>query len=151
MMFRVDWSGPVRYALVTFLLLLTACATRPIQVDDVPPPPEAPAEDTSAELEVWQSSDLALNQLLNDAHRHLAAENWEAASASAERGLRIDRREPELYLVLARAYLGLADPRRALEFVRQGLRYAGNELSPVTADLKQLQASLLANEAAAVQ
>lgn len=145
MMFRVDWSGPFRLALATFLLLLSACATRPIEVEDMPPA-EIPAEEVEPDVvEVPQSSDLALNQLLTEARRHLAAENWEAASASAERGLRINRREPELYLVLARAYIGMADPRRALEFVRQGLRYASNELSPVTIDLKRLQASLLGN------
>lgn len=143
MMFRVDWSGPLRLLLAAFLLVLSACATRPIEVD-LPPATDIPREEAeAAPPQPPQGADLAVNQLLTDARRHLVAQNWEAASASAERGLRIDRREPELYLVLARAYLGLADPHRALEFVRQGLRYANNDSSPVTVDLKRLQASLL--------
>lgn len=144
MMFGIDSGRSLRLALAALVLVLSACATRPIEIEDGPQIETREGGGPAAEepQRAPQNSDLALNQLLKDAHRHLAAENWEAASASAERGLRIDRREPELYLVLARAYLGLADPRRALEFVRQGLRYASNELSPVTIDLKRLQASL---------
>lgn len=138
MIFRVDWSSSVRLAVVISLLLLGGCATRPIEEA---PPPESPPMDEEPAVEAPRS-DFAVNQLLNDARRHLSAGNWEAAGVSAERGLRIDRREPELYLVLAKAYVGLSEPQRALEFVRQGLRYTTNEFSPVTVDLKRLQAML---------
>lgn len=146
-MFRVDLSSPLRLTLLAWVLVLTACATRPIPDDggDAPPLPPRMEErigEKEPAVEVAPRTDLALNQLLAEARRNLAAANWQAATVNAERGLRIDRREPELYLVLAKAYVGLAEPQRALEFVRQGLRYASNEFSPVTVDLRRLQAML---------
>lgn len=149
MMFRVEWSSPLRLALLALMLVLTACATRPITDDaeQAPKPPrmEERVEQEEPTVEAPPTSDLALNQLLMEARRNLAAEKWQAATVNAERGLRIDRREPELYLVLAKAYVGLSEPQRALEFVRQGLRYASNERSPVTVDLRRLQAMLQGN------
>ena len=50
--------------------------------------------------------------------------DYQAAIATAERGLRINRRSPDLYLVLAQSYLKLGQQDRARSFVGQGLRYA---------------------------
>ena len=58
----------------------------------------------------------------------LTARQWlqldDLSHRYAERGLRIDRRASELYLVLAQSYLQLAMPQQAEQFVQQGLRFA---------------------------
>src|SRR5690554_5757520 len=65
----------------------------------------------------------AVDGLIEQAGLAYQTGDFQGAIASAERGLRIDRREPALYLLLARSYLELAQPRQADEFARQGLRY----------------------------
>ncbi|MEX1032511.1 MAG: hypothetical protein WDZ30_04075 [Cellvibrionaceae bacterium] len=82
----------------------------------------------------------ALSRMLEECRAQVEAQQWQAAIASAERGLRIDRREPELYLLLAKSYWGLADLDRARQFARQGLRYVSGPFSPVAADLNRLLA-----------
>lgn len=66
----------------------------------------------------------AVDGLIEQAGLAYQSGDYQGAIASAERGLRIDRREPALYLLLARSYLELAQPRQADEFARQGLRYS---------------------------
>ena len=51
------------------------------------------------------------------------AERWDDLITLAERGLRIDRREPEFYWFLARGYWGLANIKQAKAFAQQGLRF----------------------------
>jgi Tfp pilus assembly protein PilF len=65
-----------------------------------------------------------VDRLLEESRRQLVLRDWHAAIASAERGLRIDRREAELYLMIAEGYRGLGDDDRSVQFARQGLRHA---------------------------
>lgn len=66
----------------------------------------------------------AVSSLVNQARAQYNARNYQVAIATAERGLRIDRRAPELYLILAQSYLQLSMPQQAEQFVQQGLRFA---------------------------
>ena len=66
----------------------------------------------------------AVASLAAQARAQYQAKNYQAAVATAERGLRIDRRAPELYLVLAQSYVQLANVQLAQQFVQQGIRYA---------------------------
>lgn len=66
----------------------------------------------------------AIDSLAIEAQQLYATRDYQSAIASAERGLRINRRSPDLYLVLAQSYLQLGQPERARSFVQQGLRYA---------------------------
>lgn len=66
----------------------------------------------------------AVVSLTNQARGQYNARNYQGAIATAERGLRIDRRAPDLYLVLAQSYLQLAMYQQAEQFVQQGLRFA---------------------------
>jgi tetratricopeptide (TPR) repeat protein len=66
----------------------------------------------------------AVASLIAQANSQFQAKNYQAAIATAERGLRIDRRAPELYLVLAKSYVQLANIPLAEQFVQQGIRYA---------------------------
>lgn len=73
----------------------------------------------------------AAASLITQARAQYAAKNYQAAIATAERGLRIDRRAPELYLILAQSYVQLANTQLAKQFVQQGIRYsqAGSEVA----------------------
>jgi tetratricopeptide (TPR) repeat protein len=73
----------------------------------------------------------AIASLAAQSRAQYQAKNYQAAIAIAERGLRIDRRAPELYLVLAQSYVQLANTQLAQQFVQQGMRYAqaGSEVA----------------------
>lgn len=66
----------------------------------------------------------ALGSLISQAQNQFSDGDYQAAIATAERGLRIDRRTPELYLVLAKSYLQLGQGEQAAQFANQGLRYS---------------------------
>lgn len=62
--------------------------------------------------------------LAKQARQQYQSLDYQGAIATAERGLRIERRSAELYLVLAQSYIQLALPDKARMFVQQGLRFA---------------------------
>lgn len=91
---------------------------------DLPPPlEETPAEQTPPTPQP-PAVNPAVTSLSNQARTQYNTRNYQGAIATAERGLRIDRRASELYLVLAQSYLQLAMPQQAEQFVQQGLRFA---------------------------
>jgi len=65
-----------------------------------------------------------IDRLVSQANRQVQAEDYRKAIITAERGLRINRKEPRLYLALAKAYRRLQNTRQSSYFARQGLRYA---------------------------
>ncbi|MCE2027544.1 hypothetical protein [Sessilibacter corallicola] len=81
-----------------------------------PPPAQAPVNSTSR----------VIDDLLAKGKRALSSKQPMLAIEQAERGIRIDRTEPELYLLLARAYDALGEVTKAANFARQGLRYVSN-------------------------
>ncbi|MDQ2077647.1 tetratricopeptide repeat protein [Marinimicrobium sp. ABcell2] len=96
------------------MLVLAGCVGPLVQES------EAPTE----AVEQTPERNPAVDGLIEQAGLAYQAGDYQGAIASAERGLRIDRREPALYLLLAQSYLELARPRQADEFARQGLRYS---------------------------
>ena len=62
--------------------------------------------------------------LAKQARQQYQALDYQGAIATAERGLPIQRRSADLYLVLAQCYIQLALPDKAGMFVQQGLRFA---------------------------
>jgi Flp pilus assembly protein TadD len=62
--------------------------------------------------------------LARQARNQYLAQDYQGAIATAERGLRIERRAADLYLVLAQSYVQLDQPQKAEMFVQQGLRFA---------------------------
>lgn len=66
----------------------------------------------------------AAQSLAKQARQQYLAQDYQGAIATAERGLRIERRAADLYLVLAQSYVQLALPEKAKMFVQQGLRFA---------------------------
>lgn len=88
------------------------------------PRDEVPAEDLPPASAQQPVINPAVTSLTNQARAQYNARNYQAAIATAERGLRIDRRASELYLVLAQSYLQMSMPQQAEQFVQQGLRFA---------------------------
>lgn len=84
------------------------------------PVPSAPAQPAVAAPVL----NAAVTSLLGQARSQYQQGNYLEAIATAERGLRIDRRAADLYLVVAQSYVQLDQPHKAKMFVQQGLRYA---------------------------
>lgn|GEM_PF-1538462 len=76
-------------------------------------------------------------RLLRQSEEQLAQKKWANAIESAERGLRIDRKEPLFYDVLAVAYSESGNRTQSVLFARQGLLYATKGTRAYTS-LKQL-------------
>ncbi len=70
------------------------------------------------------ASSNATASLVSQARAQYQAKNYQGAIAIAERALRIDRRAPDVYLILAQSYMQLANTQAALQFVQQGIRFA---------------------------
>lgn len=66
----------------------------------------------------------AAQSLARQARQQYLSQDYQGAIATAERGLRIERRAADLYLVLAQSYVQLALPQKAKMFVQQGMRFA---------------------------
>ncbi|MGQ9425387.1 tetratricopeptide repeat protein [Gilvimarinus sp. F26214L] len=132
----VNATGP---AILALLVLLGGCAVRPIVESPEPEQPEVSRPGSPAPSAAPVQ---ALNRMLEDARTLVAAGDWQGAIVNAERGLRIDRREPELYLLLATSYRGLAQLDRARQFARQGLRYVGDSTGPVALALQEMVTNL---------
>lgn len=66
----------------------------------------------------------AAQSLAKQARQQYLSRDYQGAIATAERGLRIERRAADLYLVLAQSYVQLALPEKAKMFVQQGMRFA---------------------------
>lgn len=100
----------------------------PVAPSTVRPQPQAPAA----------LAKNAIASLTAQSRAQYQAKNYQAAIAIAERGLRIDRRAPELYLVLAQSYVQLANTQLAQQFVQQGMRYAqaGSEVAQKLSKIK---------------
>ena len=93
----------------------------PVVLQPAPPvQPPAPAP-----------SSKAVSSLVDRARAQYNLKNYQAAVATAERALKIDRRSPEVYLILAQSYVQMANNQLAFQFVQQGIRYAqaGTELA----------------------
>ncbi|GAB1262631.1 hypothetical protein NBRC116495_33380 [Aurantivibrio plasticivorans] len=74
--------------------------------------------------------------MLVQAQQALSGGDSQSAIAFAERGLRIDRRNPELYMVLAKAYTNMDDINRATQFAEQAVRFAspGSDVEQASRD-----------------
>ena len=104
-------------------------------VEPVAPPPFAPRVPAPV---VPNASSNATASLVSQARAQYQAKNYQGAVATAERALRIDRRSPEVYLVLAQSYVQLANKQLAMQFAQQGIRYsqAGTDLAKNLAQIR---------------
>ena len=109
------YRQPLTFALsLAGMLLIAACAPLRPPLEETPPPEEPPQASSTA----------AVVALIDQARQTYERGQYQTSIAQAERGLRIDRREAEFYLLLAQSYQRLGQDDRARQFARQGLRYA---------------------------
>jgi hypothetical protein len=78
-----------------------------------------------------------IEKLVQQSSQEYQASNYNQSINIAERGLRIDRKEPRFYLALTKAYKGLKNTQQSIFFAKQGLRYAEKN-SPIFYELKNL-------------
>jgi Flp pilus assembly protein TadD len=84
-----------------------------------------------------QTSIPLLDKLVEQANSAFNQQNYQQSINVAERGLRINRKDPRFYLALSKAYKALANKAQSVHFARQGLRYVASE-SPVKIELQNL-------------
>lgn len=65
-----------------------------------------------------------LESLVDKSRQLQRQQRWYDAIGFAERGLRIDRREPKLYLIISESYQALGQLLRSRQFAEIGLRYS---------------------------
>lgn len=144
----------LRSVLLAGIFTVVGCATH-TQPPSAPPVEERPTVVTPTEPAVVQPAPTAVPKpapavvapnpavqgLARQARSQYQARDYQGAIATAERGLRIERRAADLYLVLAQSYAQLALPEKAKMFVQQGLRFAPQG-SETAASLLRVQTSL---------
>ncbi len=118
-----------------WVTLLVACSAQP--------EPEAlwPATEDRIQQRSVPTSAGVIEELLTTAEQHRAQEDWQALIDVAEQGIRINRRLPQWYLLLAESYLALAQPGQARHFIEQGRRYCHAD-SFVCSQMVQLSKTL---------
>lgn len=126
----------IKTAALAGLLVLVGCAGSPyapegerssIPVEELPEPevsePVEVQRPEPAEVEAPRTPS-AVDTLLSTARRQYDAGQYEAAVATAERALRMERGNAEIYLVIGHSYLALLQTELAGQFARQGLSFA---------------------------
>ena len=138
---------PVLPAIALLSLFLAACAplqqppaeapepAPPAPVEEVDEPREPPPDQVEEEPAPTSS---AVTSLVNRGWSAYRTSDYQTALGYAERAQRIDPRSPEVYLLMARAQLGLLQRDVAEQVVGQGLAMARSG----TAIYGQLQAVL---------
>lgn len=81
-----------------------------------------------------------IERLVEQANQQYKASNYNKAINIAERGLRINRKEPRFYLTLTKAHKSLNNDQQSIYFAKQGLRYAKKD-SSVFFELKKMSAN----------
>lgn len=147
----VFFSAVIKMSLATLLIILTACTSTsgPVVIRESSPPifdqkqSDSTGSETAAVAVQPVTPDKPINRmpviekLLTQSNAEIENKNYDKAIGLAERGLRINRKEPRLYLALSKAYRGEGNRQQSVYFAKQGLRYSekGSEVSQV---LKQL-------------
>jgi predicted Zn-dependent protease len=137
----------IRFIFLSFSMLLVGCASTSGPVTIESPPiittsgPEQAHNDQDKKGQRAETVALAqpvipnqqpssiplLNKLSEQADQAINDHNYQQAINVAERGLRINRKDPRFYLALAKAYKALRNKTQSHHFARQGLRYVGND------------------------
>jgi hypothetical protein len=96
----------------------------PVASPEVVPPTVSPVAPVQRQAQPTLVDSPLKSKLLVQSEQRLLDNEPKAAIVLAERGLRIDRKEPKFYEVLASAYAALANKAQSMYFAKQGLRYA---------------------------
>ena len=128
--------APLFITVASFIMM--ACTSGPVPVRDIAVPPNSqpavqPGQSAVSPSDVLEMAPsivqpdpapLPLNDnLKQQAEQSLQQQRWQQAILVAERGLRINRKDPFFYWVLSTAYRQLSEIQKSIDFARQGLRY----------------------------
>jgi len=130
---RAVTASITRLVILFFFFTVLACTNQ-----SVPPAPGATVEVRSLPTAKQGSGNRATAQLIADAQRQFQRNDWQAAIAIAERGLRVDRREVRLYLLIAKSYRALGSMDISKQFAEQGLRYVSEPTSAIAREFNRL-------------
>ncbi|BFM10263.1 hypothetical protein R50072_04160 [Simiduia litorea] len=108
-------------SLAIFVVLLVGCSRQAV-APDIEAAEATESESASPAAESPKRSE-ALSRLIARASEAYQTGDYQTVVDVAERGLRMDRYAPELYLLLAQGYYGLGLSEQAVSFARLGLRY----------------------------
>ena len=118
--------------LISMVFIGCSSSTGPVDIRDMATPPEATTTDGEqvamvqpVRPEIKASQVPLVERLIDQSNQSLANNNFDQAINLAEKGLRIDRKEPRLYLVLAKTYTAKGNRQQAIYFAQQGLLYTG--------------------------
>ncbi|MDX2464297.1 MAG: hypothetical protein QNK31_07280 [Porticoccus sp.] len=139
------------FGVLVVLLLLAGCAPVMVPVGDSTPAPRTPSTpvvpadipEPAGDVIVpnsppqQSSSHGAVAKLLKDAWRYNRSGEYDRSNVVAERAMRINHTEPEIYLVMASNYFSSAQLHMAEQLATQGLPLASNNYS-VRRSLQQL-------------
>ena len=116
------------------VIAMVGCsAAGPVVIRDVNPPPPVVADDENAPTVAIttpvaptqaQTASPLIEKLVQQGDTAIAQQAYLQAIQLAERGLRIDRKEPRFYRILSESYRQLGNQQQSLGFARQGLQYA---------------------------
>lgn len=116
-------------------------ATQPPPPRPTPTPPPVVEQPSGPQIAPSVSAPVSGNgavmNLLEEAWRLNRAREYDRSNAVAERALRIDHAEPEVYLVMASNYYSMMQLQLAEQLVRQGLPLSGQKQG-VKAELQSL-------------
>lgn len=114
------------FSYLLIALYLVSCTSGPVPVRDTVTVPDS--SDPSLRETPGKTAPVPLSsELKQRAEQNLQHRRWEQAILLAERGLRIDRKEPFFYWVLSTAYQQLSKIQQSIDFARQGLRYVSGD------------------------
>jgi len=147
----VSFNAIIKISLAIFLIVLTACTSTsgPVVIRESSAPIATKKDDNAVDTENKQAMVQpvapdrsanripALEKLLAHSNIEIVNRNYDKAISLAERGLRISRKDPRLYLALSKAHKGEGNRQQSVYFAKQGLRYSERE-SDVSQALKQL-------------
>ena len=124
------------------LVIVAACTSGPVPVRDItsqsseqlavqsgqPSIPASSAPEIAPSIVQPDLEPVPLNDTLKQhAEQSLQQQRWQQAILFAERGLRVNRKEPFFYWVLSTAYQQLSEIQKSIDFARQGLRYIADD------------------------
>lgn len=120
------------------VVLLAGCTVAPsAPTAPAPPPPGLPQPSPTPQPPAGPEPSLTL-ALYDQADAARRRGDYDSATTTLERAIRIDPDAPELWLLLGQVNLDTGDPQSAEQFARKALRFVGNRT-----DLEQRAWSLI--------
>lgn len=131
---------PKKVLMVLFLFVVTACSstTGPVVIRESSTPvltkdgrnvdvDNKPATAQPVAPSRVNTTIPVVEKLIVQSNQELSNKRYEQAINLAERGLRINRKEPRLYLALAKSHKGEGNRQQSVYFAKQGLRYVAKD------------------------